>query len=333
VYGSKVLSVVSDEIKEKAKALIPAWASYMSIGSFVLYLVGYLSLRFHLTTLGIGTDLFVLDERYVFTGARFLVYLFSTIPIIVFLALLLAAPASVVYLIYRLAAKKCPRIGGLRSTGKRLIAWWSRPILIALTGIIFSVLLIQFVMRQSFFFTNLLMSQTLPQTGLGLENLLLDLGDERRIFFFAGLVAGTAITGSLLFYGMSRLPQTSTSRFLVILLAVLVAIQFLLLPVNYGIFIVDKELAKVKDLGGLETLQPCAPRPDQPNAVPASCQEAWLVWEGNDGVTYFVRSMEPTAEGKTVEKHRSLVTLSRKEVKRTEIIGYDPILRNLFLKE
>lgn len=314
------MSLISNEIIEKAKALLPAWAAFTTFATFVLYLVGYLSLRFHLTTLGVGTDLAVLDERYVFTGARFFVYLFSSLPIIVFFALLLAIPSSVVYLIARWAAKKSTRIS---DTGKRLLGWWSRPNMIALTAIIFSVVLIQFVMRQSFFFTNLLMGQSLPQTALRLENLFLDVGDERRILFFTGLVAGTILTASLLFYGMRRPPQTSTSRFLTILAALLFGIQALLLPVNYGIFIVDKELARVNDLGGLEKLQPC----DGPD----SCQEAWLVWEGNEGVTYFVRGVEPTVEGKLVEK-KALVTLPRKEVKRTEIIGYDPILRNLFSK-
>jgi hypothetical protein len=325
-----------NEIKEKSKAVAGNWASYVTLGSFVLYLLGYLSLRFHLTTLGIGTDLSVLDERYVFTGARFLVYLFSTVPIIVFfallLALLLALPLSLVYLLYRLAAKKSARIKAFGGVGKRLIAWWSSPGRIALTGIILSVLLIQFVMRQCYFFTNLLMSRTLPQTGLGLENLFLDLGDDRRILFFTVLVAGTLVTGWLLFYGRSRLSQDSKSGFLIILLAVLVGIQFLLLPVNYGVFIVDKELAKVKDLGGQETLQPCPEKPPQASVAAAPCQEAWLVWEGNDGVTYFVRTTELAADGTSLEKQRSLVTLPRKEVKRTEIIGYDPILRNLFRK-
>jgi hypothetical protein len=315
------LSVISNETVEKVKALVPVWAAFTTVATFLLYLVGYLSLRFHLTTLGVGTDLAVLDERYVFTGARFFVYLFSTVPIIVFFALLLAIPLSLIYLIARRVVKS-PRS---TETRKRFLGWWSRPDVIALTGIVFSVVFIQFVMRQSFFFANLLMSQSLPATALGLENLFLDLGDERRILFFTGLVAGTLITAALLFYGMRRLPQTSTSRFLMILLALLFGIQALLLPVNYGIFIVDKELAKVNDLGGVEKLQPCTGS--------ISCQEAWLVWEGNEGVTYFVRGMEQTTENKMVEKHRALVTLSRKDVKRTEIIGYDPILRNLFLKQ
>src|SRR6478672_5180372 len=79
-----------EDLKSKVHGLLGSWASISALGSFVLYLFGYLALRFHLTTLGIGTDLAVLDERYLFTGAKFLVYLAATIPIIVLLALVLA---------------------------------------------------------------------------------------------------------------------------------------------------------------------------------------------------------------------------------------------------
>jgi hypothetical protein len=47
-------------------------------------------------------------------------------------------------------------------------------------------------------------------------------------------------------------------------------------------------------------------------------QQAWLVWEGKDGVTYFQRKNEGNV--------RSLITLPRVDVKQTEITGYDPIV-------
>src|SRR5262245_64927825 len=56
------------------------WTKYGVVGSFVLYVFGYLAVRFHLTAIGVGTDLAVLDERYLFAGARFLVYLVSSVP-------------------------------------------------------------------------------------------------------------------------------------------------------------------------------------------------------------------------------------------------------------
>jgi hypothetical protein len=80
------------DLNERIKSLGGDWTKYTVVGSFLLYVAGYLSLRFHLTALGIGTDLAVLDERYLFTGARFFVYLVSSVPIVV----LMAAPVGVI---------------------------------------------------------------------------------------------------------------------------------------------------------------------------------------------------------------------------------------------
>jgi hypothetical protein len=94
------------------------------------------------------------------------------------------------------------------------------------------------------------------------------------------------------------------------LLAFLVAVQCLLLPVNYGILIADKTIPRVATLGGLEAI--------------GVGREAWLVWEGKEGMTYLVRGK---GGGKEVRK---LVTLLRSDVKKTEMTAYDPILRVLF---
>jgi hypothetical protein len=100
------------------------------------------------------------------------------------------------------------------------------------------------------------------------------------------------------------------SRFLIGLLALLVVIQSLLLPVNYGMLIADKILPRVTTLGGQEPLK--------------DGQQAWLVWEGNEGAHYLVQTLGPNGGG------RKLVTLPRKDVTRTEIVRYDSILQCIF---
>ena len=60
------------DLGDKVKGLAGTWTAYTALGSFTVYLLGYLTLRFHLTALGVGTDLAVLDERYLFAGAKFL---------------------------------------------------------------------------------------------------------------------------------------------------------------------------------------------------------------------------------------------------------------------
>lgn len=297
-----------DEVSEKLKALAGSWPGYVALGSFALYVMGYLSLRFHLTALGIGTDLDVIDERYVFAGAKFLVYFLSGAPILILLTLTLI---TIPWLPYRLLPKRLR--GRIKQVpigiSKRLGPWWSNPNRLALTGIILSVILIQFVMRQCFPLSNLLVAPYLSGP-CWLLALLLDEAGGLQALYFSGLEAGAALAVVCFFSARRQANQTRLSQFLTVLLGCLIAIQFLFLPINYGILISDKTLPKVTDLGGQAALN--------------SGQEAWLVWEGTAGVTYLVRTRDQTGD------RRSLITLPKNDVKRTEITQYDSILRTLF---
>src|SRR3974390_2415485 len=85
------MSDFTQKLDERLKSLGGDWTKYNVGWRFVLYVLGYLTLRFHLTAFGVSTDLAVLDERYIFSGARFLVYCISALPSIAFLVLPLAA--------------------------------------------------------------------------------------------------------------------------------------------------------------------------------------------------------------------------------------------------
>lgn len=309
-----------DEIKAKFKDVAASWASYVAVGSFILYLFGYLSIRFHLTTLGIGTDLSVVDERYMFAGARFLVYTCACLPLIGLVVLVLLGVFLLLRFIYRLLAKKIRLVATagnkIRGWLAKVIKWFSDPRRAATAGIIISVLLIQIVMRKSFIFTDLLLQKDLPVAGLGLEQLLLDEGDARRQLFLCALVAGTILTGGLLYYALSQKSTARGAKVATRLLAILVAVQFLFLPVNYGILIMDKHFPRVVDLG---------------NQTPLKSEEAaWLVWEGSHGSTFLVETTVQKDSG-AFEKSRRLVTLPQAGIKRTEILGYDQIIRRIFL--
>jgi hypothetical protein len=281
-------------LAEKVKAFATNWAIYSAVGTFTLYLAGYLSLRFHLTLFGVGTDLSVLEERYFFAGARFFVYLCFTVPTVLLLAFV---PGAICCLIYRLLPVGVR--AGIRS-------FFFRRNTMALIGIVVSVAMIQFVMRQCFFLSNVLLAHELPGPEW-LRCLLVTRNEAARALYFAGLVAACAITGALLAGASIQEKQNAVSRFFARLLAFLFAIELLLLPINHGILIADKVIAKVADFGGKEPL--------------ASGQEAWLVWEGVDGVTFFVRGTGDT---------RTLLTVNKKDVEKIKIIGYEPILRTLF---
>jgi hypothetical protein len=273
------------DLGTRVKALSGDWATYMVLGNVLLYVVGYLTLRFHLTAMGIGTDLAVVDERYWFTGARFIVYLLAAVPSILLLALPVAAVAW----------------GAGKLFGMDVVL---KPRPMALFGIIFAVVMIQFVMRQCFFFSNLLLAGNLPAEPAWLVTLLLD--DQLMPLYFAGLVAASAIPFAILVWLRAGGNQT-ISPFLMNLLLLLAVVQILLLPINYGILIVDKSVARVTAVGKTPL---------------ASGEEAWLVWEGQNGVTYLVR--------RQADKHRALVTVPRADADRTEIVGFDRIFPTLF---
>lgn len=280
------------DLSERVKALGSDWTKYAVVGSFLLYAVGYLSLRFHLSAIGIGTDLAVLDERYLFAGARFLVYLVSSVPKIVLIALPVA-------LIFWAMCKLLAEAGRARAR-----AWIMQPTRLTVFGIVFAVVAIQFVMVQCFVFTDLLLAPTLRGPAW-LVGLLLD--GRLMPLWFSSMVAACAVPIAILVALRNGEDRGGLAAFAGGLLAVLAAVQVLLLPVNYGVLIADKVLPRVAMIG------------DKPVA---DGEDAWLVWEGKDGVTFLHRSQD--------RKRRALVTLPRAKVERIEILGFDRIIPELF---
>ncbi len=278
------------------------WPSLAAAGTFALYLFGYLALRFRLTYLGIGTDLAVLDERYFYEGAKFVVYLVSAVPILLLVALVVGAVA---WLPYRLVRRRAAPAGDLPGPA----AASGSPIRSSLLGIALGIVVIQLVMRQPFLYANLLVAPALPAHAW-LRTLLLTDEEGLRSLYFAALVLATLVTVGIAVALRDQARTGGAARLLWGLLVLIAAIQFLFLPVNYGFLIAATPLPRVATLGG-------------PTPTPAG-QDAWLAWEGKDGVTYFVR--DRTGGG----DRRTLLTLPRKEVSRIEIVGYDPILRLLF---
>lgn len=283
-------------LPQRAKAVASGFAAYSAFGSFALYVLGYLALRFHLTVLGVGTDLSVLDERYLFAGARFLVYVGSTLPIAILVAAFLCAPLRLLP----------------ASARRALAARWQRalaaPTSLAWLGAALALLVIQLVMRQCFVFADMLVGHGVPTECPGwLRSLFLD-GKEVMPLYFSGLLLAILLTAAL--WGVSAppafppepqmgMPRSRATHFGRGLLGLLVAIEALLLPVNFGVLVLDKSVPRVGAVGASPL---------------ADGDQAWLVWEGKEAMTYFVTR---NAGG------RSLVTVPRADVKRTEITAYD----------
>jgi hypothetical protein len=241
------------DLSARLKGLAGQWTQYTVIGSFVLYVLGYLVLRFHLTAMGIATD-----------------------------------PISLVvaYVAWRLWRLLPPRVG----------AFFASPTF----GIVFSLVMIQAVMRQCFLIGNLLLVNDLSGVPPWLASLLLD--DTYMLLFFSAIVAACAVPLGILVAWRGR-GLSPVRRGVLGFLAV---VQVLLLAVNYGYLVVDKTLPRVAALGE-EPLR--------------DGQEGWLVWEG-ESVTFLVRD--------AASRRRALVTLPKAKIARMEVVGFDPILRRLF---
>jgi hypothetical protein len=261
---------------EKFKGVATSWSAFTALGSFVLYFLGYLVLRFQLSTWGVATDLSILDERYLFAGARFLVYLISTAVNV----LLLASPLMLFWWLLN----RWSRFRQWRET-------WDY----AMAGVIFAVLFIQLVEKKCFQFMNSVLFQSQLDGERWLQAVLLDSTSYYEAQFFAALVAGVAATGWLLFqcHGQKiRRPMLES------VLLFLFLVEFLLLPVNYGVIVSSRELPKVATF------------------APA---EAWLVWEGKDKTTFLV-----------VNNDRKLVAVPNADLKKLEIIGVENVFQRLF---
>ena len=123
------------------------------------YLPGYLTLRFQLSAYGVATNLDIFDEKYLFAGCRFLVYLVTSVPNILIIILMLAAVGYVPYKLVPVSLKD--RLNRWAS------AWCAIPVRLPLLGVVLGVALIQFVLRKCFAFGNLLLAKQLPHEWVG----------------------------------------------------------------------------------------------------------------------------------------------------------------------
>lgn len=286
-----------DKTGEMLSGLATKWTGYAAIGSFLLYVFGYLVLRFQLSVYGVATSIDAFDEKYLFAGCRFLVYLVSTIPNILIISLVLIL---IGYLPYRAIP------AGFRSrVAAGIVKWTADPIRMALVGIVFAVLFIQFVLRMCFAFVdNILLAKSLPD--LWITGVLLA-GEGRHALYFSGLVAGALITGAILFFVQRQEgAHAGLSRALVWLLGFLFAVEILFLPVNYGVLISSQSLPRVAEIAA--------------DTAPSDGSMSWLLWDGKDTMTYLVR--DPGDQ-------RMLITIPARDA-RIRIMGYDNVICVLF---
>jgi hypothetical protein len=275
------------------------WTSYAAFATFMLYLFGYLTLRFQLMAYGVVTGLDAFDEKYWFAGCsfavNFLLALLYTLFVLGFLGL-------IVFLFSRPIPK---RYRGYLGARVRSVLNHSLGLLIL--GCAAALLLIQGVLRQCLLLHNLLLADQLPDTWL---SRILQADETSQEWYFVGIVAGLLLTVAMLGAGVRRRSPTAVvsgaQKLCAGLLAILIASEFLLLPINFGMLINSRQLPRVEQISTTETL------PDG--------TAAWLLWENKDVLTYFLLDRG---------RHRSLVTMPRKDY-RIVIVGNDAIFKVIF---
>jgi hypothetical protein len=287
---------VPSNLVEKLGGVAGKWSAFAPLGSFLLYLLGYLTLRFQLNTYGVATNLDLFDEKYFFAGCRFLVYVVSSVPNVLIVVLVLVAIGS---LPYALTPAPVRNRLGLWAAG-----WSTKPVRLPLLGMILAIAFIQFVSRRCFALGNVLLQKQLPDEWI--SSVLLS-SEGRLSFYYSGLVAGALLTGGIFWYVLRRgSATTGMAKLILAVLGFLVSVEFLLLPVNYGVLISTQALPRVSELAGDERL--------------LDGERGWVVWDSKDAFVYFI-----VGSG----DKRTLLTIPRKEGK-VKIIAYDDIYCVLF---
>ncbi len=292
------MSSTWNDLGGKIGNLAAKWSTYAALGTFLLYLLGYLTLRFQLNTYGVATNLDVLDEKYLFAGCRFLVFFAMTIPTIM---LILGVVFLPLYGIYRLTpAQPAHRLNlAVRD-------WFGKPGRLQIVGCVFALVLIQVVLRQCVLLNNMLLRDRKPDFWIAS---VLMAGDFAQAMYFTGLVLGAGLTLVLLACALrSPVPPSLPAKLSTGLLIFLMFVEFLLLPINYGVLISSTSLPRVSQIGNGIKLPP-------PSA-------AWLLWDSKEVLTYLLCD----------NQGRTLITIPRKD-NQIAIIGYDAIFPAIFSQQ
>lgn len=268
-------------------AKVKDFSTYAGVGTILLYFFGYLALRFHITALGIVTDLGVLDERYLFAGARFVVFLAFCLPLVT----MIGVPAV---LLARLVSNR------LRPVWKqRMAKEFRRPAVLLWISLVLALTMIQTWMTACLYMLNLPLAGRLP--GPPWLNELLTKHDsiDLTFFFIELLLSGAAVCWPVI--AASRLPLDSHGlKALFSTAAILAVLTVLLIPVNFGMVLMPYSMQRTTAIG---------------KAPLAAGQQGWLLWEGKEWMTYFVKSSGGV----------SVVAVPVKEIDRIEVKGSDSL--------
>lgn len=282
---------IAPEIETRFTNLAGGAALALSVATAMLHGIGYLSLRFRLQALGVEVGQGVIDERFLFEGARCLMQILTTVPLLV----LLGSPLFVLGVLAR------------RSTGKRtkldrlaLATWQASPRSLLVFGSLWAAVVVRFVMHPISRFQNLLLG-SVPHEPRWLSAVLLDSSGMLVPLHFAGLLVLLAPTA----FCLLRLLRTG-GRGSCTLVGLLFFVQALLIPVHFGI------------LGAAAPVPRIAELPNEPNT-----SRIWRVFATADTSVFLVE--RPTEKG----FERRLVSLPQERLERLDFLAREPLLEIL----
>lgn len=282
---------MAEDVEARVETPLTGWAANlaMALGTStgLLHAIGYVSLRFRLRALGVEMDHGMLDERFLFEGARCLLQLLTTVPLL----LLLASPAVVSGALLRRVRGLGPVIDGAFARVTGASAHW-----LLVVGVAWAVLAVQFVMRHVIHFQNLLLDPV-PCDPPWLRAVMLDDSGRLAPFYFVALLALLAPTA----FAFLRLPKTGwvAARGL---LGLLLFVQVLLLPVHFGIVGAAAPLARLAEVPGEPTTS-----------------RVWQAFATDDSAVFLIERPGPPAE-------RRLVSLKTEGLERLEVAGREAVL-------
>jgi len=272
-------------------AALKDFSTYTAMGTFLVYLFGYLALRFHITALGIVTELGAFDERYLFAGAHFLVFLAALVPVV---AMALLPAGALAWLVWR----HMPRIRKAVETvmlNAPLLLW---------TSVILAVVLIQWRMNACLALHDLPLAEGRAEPAWLFDLVRRHDTIDLALFFLEMVLCAAAVSAPAI--AAARLPLGTVGlKALFAAAAALALIAVLLIPVNFGVVVMPYSMERTAAIG---------------KAPLAAGQKAWLLWEGKEWMTYLVQS----------GAGRSLVAVPVKDIDRIEVNGNDSLFDVLY---
>lgn len=217
-----------------------AWAAVSALALVLVYLFGYLSIRFHHTAIGLTVGLHLFDHRYLFAGGRFLIFLLVHLCRLALVFVLLAA-------MFDLTAEITPVAGWFERSTSWLMAIWPGSITVAayiatIAALVFVFRYAAAPLRLSYLLVRSKseVEQIVNLPGMSLAVRTLGNNTTAEACHFAILLVGTILSGLVASWLLGPGDLSNTHKLLGAALAVATTTQLVLLPANHGLLIADK---------------------------------------------------------------------------------------------